>query len=132
MKRETEKILQNTPFNTYDDLFLAVYNNKASIKLSNHACRQIAQTEKPVFANFGIHFGIIPSAIITIVFSIYSANYYLLFLLLLELVFPLAVYFFYNLKIKTGGIAVAIVLCDLFFIKLPPFVLIAALSWIMC
>jgi len=129
MGKETEKILQSTPFNTYSDLFSAVFNNKASIRLSNGACRQIAEIQKPILANFGVHFGFIPSAVITVAFAIASTNYYLLLLLFLELVFPFAIYFLNNLKIKTGFIAVVLVLCDLFFFELPLFILIAALSW---
>ena len=130
MKQEIERILQHTPYNSYEDLFGAVYGNKATIRLSNNACRQIAQTEKPVLANFGIHFGFIPSAIVTVAFAIHSANYLLLLLLLAECIFSFAVYLLHNLKIKTWFIAGIIVICDLFFFEMPLFVLILALSWL--
>ena len=132
MEKDTEKILKYTPYNTYSDLFGAVFSNKATIRLSNSACRQIAEIEKPIFANFGLHLGIIPSVIMTIIFAVCASNYWLLLLLLLELVFPLGCYLFNNLKIKTWIIAAIIVVCDLFIFELPNFLLITALSWIIC
>lgn len=130
MKPEIERILKHTPYNSYDDLFGAVFSNKATVRLSNNACRQIAQTKKPLLANFGLHFGFIPSAIATLAFAIYSSNYWLLLLLLAESIFSFANYLLLNLKIKTGFIAGIVVICDLFFFRLPLFVLILALSWL--
>lgn len=132
MKIETKNILHSTPFNTYDDLFSAVFNNKASIHLSNSACRQIVETQKPILANFGLHIGIIPSAIITIAFSVCSTNYYLLLLILLECVFPYAIYFLNNYKIKTWYIAALVVLVNLLFVELPLFIFVASLCWLIC
>lgn len=132
MKQEIETILQSTPFNSYEDLFIAVYNKKATIKLSNSACRQIAQTEKPIFSNLGMYFGFIASAIMTVALSVYSTNYLLLLLLFAEFVFPLAVYLLNNLKIKTGFIAGIIVVCDLFFFKMPLPILILSWCWLFC
>ena len=132
MDQSIKKILQHTPYNTYDDLFTAVSNGKATIRLSNSACRQIAETEKPILANFGLHFGVIPSALLTIGFSVYSSNYWLLLLLLLELVFPFAIYLLNGFKIKTWPIALVILAVDLFVVKMPLGVLVATLSWLIC
>ena len=130
MRSETERILQYTPYNSYDDLFGAVYGNKATIRLSNSACRQIASAKKPVFANLGMHFGFIPSAILTVAFAIYSGNYLLLLLLLAECVISFAIYLLLNLKIKTTLLAIIVVICDLFVVELPLSVLILAISWL--
>ncbi len=130
MKKETEKILKYTPYNSYDDLFGAIYGNKANIKLSNYAYRQIAQIEKPIFANLGIHFGFIPSAIMTVVFAIYSENYLLLLLLLAECVFSFAIYLLHNFKMKTWLVSGIVIVCGLFLVKVPLSVLILALSWL--
>lgn len=132
MDYNIEKILQYIPFNTYDDLFSAIFNNKASIKLSNNACRQIVATEKPVLANFGIYYGIIPSAILTIALSMYFFKISLLLLIVLEIIFPIAIYFLNNLKIKTWPFAIVVVVIDLFFVELPSFVLVLSLSWLVC
>ncbi len=130
MRQEIEQILKYTPYNSYEDLFGAVYGSKATIRLSNNACRQIAQTEKPFFANFGVHFGFIPSAIITVALAVYSANYLLLLLLLAECLFSFIVYLLHNFKIKTWVIAGIIVICDLLFFEMPLSVLILSLSWL--
>ena len=132
MEQSIDRILKHTPYNSYDDLFRAVFNGKATIRLSNSACRQIGETEKPILANFGLHFGFIPSAILTIGFSIYSANYWLLLLLLLELVFPFAIYLLNGFKIKTWPIALIVLIVDLFILKMPLGVFIATLSWLIC
>lgn len=129
---EIEKIMQHTPYNSYDDLFGAVYSNKAKIRLSNTACREIASIETPIVANFGMHFGFIASAIMTIVMAICFSNYWLLLLLPFEVIFSFAAYLLHNLKIKTWYIALIIVICDLFFMRLPTFLLVTSLSWIMC
>lgn len=132
MKTEIDNILRYTPFNTYDDLFGAVYSNKAKLKLSNTACREIARTEKPFFANLGLYLGIIPSAIITIGISLYTSNYFLLLLLLLDLFLPLIIYFFNNLNIKTNWLAYVLLICDLFVFKLPIVIPIISVSWLFC
>lgn len=129
MSKEIESILKYTPYNSYEDLFWAVCRNKATIRLSNGACRQILQTKKPFLANFGMHFGFIPSVIITVAFAVLSKNYLLLLLLLAESVFSIVVYFLHNINIKTWYVAGIVVICDLFFFELPLPVLILALSW---
>lgn len=132
MEQSIDRILKHTPYNSYDDLFGAVFNGKATIRLSNSACRQIAETEKPILANLGLHFGFIPSAILTIGFSIYSANYWLLLLLLLELAFPFVIYLLNGFKIKAWPIALVVLVVDLFIVKMPLGVLIAVLCWLIC
>lgn len=132
MKYETERILQTTPFNTYFDLFQAVFSGKASIQLSNSACRQICKIKKPFLSGWGMFLGLIPSAMLTVAFSVHSKSYFLLLLILLECFFPFFVYLLNCLKIKTQPIAIAIVLFDLFLGKLPLFFLISALCWLLC
>ncbi len=130
MFSDTKKILEDTPYNTYEDLFNAVYNNKARIHLSNLACREISRTEKPVFSAWGLYLGIIPSFIITILLSIGYQNYYLLLLLLLELIFPIAIYFLKNLMIKIRWFTLAFCLFDLLILTVPfP---ITTLCWLIC
>lgn len=132
MRKETKRILCNTPYNSYQDLFGAVFSGKANIRLSNGACRRIAATKKPFLANLGLHFGVIPSAVLTIGISVYTSNYLLLLLLLLELVFPFVVYLLNNFRLKTWPIAAVVVVLDLFVIKMPVWVLITTLSWLFC
>lgn len=130
MFSDTKKILKDTPYNTYEDLFSAVYNNKARIHLSNLACREISRTEKPIFSAWGLYLGIIPSSIITILLSIGYQNYYLLLLLLLEFIFPITIYFLKNLMIKIGWFTLAFFLFDLLILKVPfP---ITTTCWLIC
>lgn len=131
-KNEVDQIIEGTPFNTYDDLFYAVFNSKAKIHLSNGACRQIAQIEKPIFANLGMYLGLLPSIFLTVFCSAHLENYYLLLLLLLELVFPISIYALNGFKIKTWPITLILVLIDFFVVKMPAFIWIIVLSWMFC
>lgn len=127
-----DNILKHTPYNSYDDLFGAVYSNKAKIKLSNNACREIAKIEKPVFSNLGLYLGIIPAAITTIGISLYTSKYLLLLLLILDLFLPLVIYLFSNLNIKINWLAYVLLICDLFVFRLPLAFPIISASWVMC
>ncbi|MBQ8255166.1 MAG: hypothetical protein IJY94_06665 [Clostridia bacterium] len=131
MNTEIEKILKHTPYNSYEDLYSAVFSNRARIGLSNGACRQIAGTRRPFFAGWGVHIGFIPSAILTVCLSIHSKNYLLLLLLLLELIFPMAVYLLKNLRIKTWYIPVIILFVNSLIYKLPLAINILAISWLL-
>ena len=130
MKESTLMILQTTPYNSYDDLFSAIRSNRASIRLSNRACRELSSFDHHVFANLGILLGFIPSAILTVACSIHSRNYFLLFLLLFQLIIPYIIYALHSFRIRTWPVVLIAVFVDLFLFELPLFVLIILLSWL--
>ena len=132
MTKEIERILQNTPYNSYEDLFGAIYSGKARIGISLSACRQIATINRPFFANYGMHFGFVPSALLTIALSLSIENHMLLLLLPLEFMFSFAVYLLRIFKVKPWPIAAIILLVDLFIIKTPLYVFILTTSWLLC
>lgn len=117
---EIKKILDTTPFNSYDDLFSAINSGKASIKLSNSACRQISQIEKPLYSNLGLFLGFIPSIFFTIWYSVNTGNFWTLFLILLELLLPYIVYLCLGFNLKVHYLSYIVFLAN-FFIKVPVF-----------
>ena len=129
---DLKEILKEINYKKYEDLFSDYENQKVNIGLSNNACRQITQTEKPVFANFGVFIGLIPAIIITIYFAITSSNYLLLLWILLELILPHLCYMLDNFKIKTRYFAYILLIIDFFVTKLPTSITIIYLSVICC
>ena len=129
---DLKNILKEINYKKYEDLFKDYAEQKVTIGLSNNACRLITQTEKPVFAVFGVFIGIIPSIIITIYFAITSSKYLLLLLILLELILPFQCYTLDNFKIKTRYIAYILLIIDFFITKLPNPITIIYLSIICC
>lgn len=73
-----EEILSNTPFNNYEDLFNAIYSNKATIKINRSDCNNIAGINHPYFSAFGLYIGLLFNVIITIIYCIFINNYWLL------------------------------------------------------
>lgn len=114
-----EKILKDTPFNSYEDLINSISINKASLAISNSACRQISSIKKPLYSNLGIFLGFFPSLAITIWFAIISKNFLVLFLILLEFILPHFIYICFTLNFKIHYISYISFLIDIFFIKLP-------------
>lgn len=123
---EVKNILSKTPFKSYMDLFSSVYAGKATLLLSNSACRQITQIVKPIYANMGIFLGFIPSLILTIWYSIQIENFWFLFLILLELILPHLIYFFQNFNCKIHYIAYFVILLS-FFIDIPAIIFLLVL-----
>lgn len=112
---EINKILEQLPFNTYEDIFNAVNNNKASFKFKFSTAFQISNLTKPICTTLGLFVGFLLTSIFTIVLSMYF-NYYLL-LLLLPINFILACVI-NNLKLPKK-VAWICFIVNLFLIKLP-------------
>lgn len=128
---ETEMILKNTRFNSYEELFYEVYCNKTVIKLTTKACLKISSNMDPVISNMGSHFGFIPSAILIIGYAIYSTNYLLLLLLPIAFIFPYIIFILKKFNARKSSIVGCVLYCTLalfFFCRPISFILLS--SWI--
>lgn len=130
MNIELETILEDTPYNSYEDLFTAIYSNKAKIFISNRALRDIAYSERPFTVSYGNYFGIIPSIVLTVIVAIDQQNLFLLLLILLELILPFTIAFLNAFKIKSIWVAICIIIIDLFFFELPIAIPLLAACWV--
>ncbi len=130
MNTDLETILEDTPYNSYEDLFTAIYSNKAKIFISSRALRDISYLERPFTVSYGNYFGIIPSIVLTVIATIVHQNLFLLLLILLELIFPFIIIFLNAFKIKSTWLAIALIIIDLFFFELPIAIPLLAACWV--
>ena len=110
-----EEILNYIPFNSYLDIFNAVRNGKATIKLMRSDCLQIATLKHPYFSVFGMYIGFITTLIMLIYLSIKLQNFWLLLLIPINFILSTTINYIPILK-KIAWITLII---DMFFIRLP-------------
>lgn len=122
-----EEIFSILPFNTYKDLFNAINNKKATIKLMRSDCVQIAGIKHPYFSSFGMYIGCLITLIINIYLSIILSNYWLLLLIIPTIILNLFIIFVPKLKY----IAWIIFLFDLFIVRLPNFITFTCINIIL-
>lgn len=119
-----DEILNSLPFNTYNDLFNAIQNQKATIKIMRSDCTQIAGIRHPLFSNLGIHIGFAFMLVLLIFLSITFNNYWLLIWIPINFILT---YIITYIPLLTK-ISWTVLLLDLFIIKLPFFIFISSLN----
>lgn len=113
------EIINNTPFNSYEDLFNAIYNKKATLKLLRSDCSQIASIKHP-YSTLLMYLGFLITTIIIILCSIKFHNYWLF--LFIPINFFLQSFIIYVPKLSS--LSFIALLIDLFLFKLPNFITI--------
>ena len=117
-------ILNNLPFNSYGDLFFAIKEGKATIKLLRSDCSQIASIKHPYFATLGLYIGFLVTMIFLVFLSFKINNYWLLLLVPINFILSSIISHIPKLKVVAWGI----LLLDLFVLRLQNFVLITCLD----
>ena len=117
------KILKNTPYNTYNDLFNAIYNGKATIKILRGDASQIASVKHP-YSVLSLYLGFLTTTLMIIYFSVISSSYWLLLLVPVNLILQNIIAYIPKLKI----IAFSMLMIDLFIIKLYNWIAIECLA----
>lgn len=120
-------IINNLPFNSYDDLFNAIVQGKATVKIMRSDCSQISGIKHPYFSTLGIYIGFLITTIYLIYFSINLNNYWLLLIIPVNLVLSSIIIYIPKLKI----IACIILILDLFIFKLSSSIFILCLDIIL-
>ena len=124
---EINNIFSKLPFNSYEDLFTAIRNNKANFKFNQSTCSQLASVKHQLFGNLGNLIGFVITTILLIIYSIYFNFYWDLLLIPFNLVLSYLIVYLPKLK----KIAWIIIIIDLFLIKLNSFFFILALDIIL-
>lgn len=132
MNSKITDILERTPFKTHDALYEAVDRGEAKIKIATGACRKITEMKHPIYANMGMFWGTVWSAIILIAASVYFSNYYYLLLILLSIMLPYVLYMYALVGKRTEIIPILVVIADLLFLNIPLFITLACVCWIAC
>lgn len=124
---EINNIFNKLPFNSYEDLFKAIKNNKANFKFNQSTCSQLASVKHPLFGSLGNLLGFVVTTILLVIYSIYFNFYWDLLLIPFNLVLSYLIIFLPKLK----TIAWIVLIVDLFFIQLNSFFLIFAIDIIL-
>lgn len=121
-KAEIDKILSKLPFNKYSDLFNAIINGKATLKIMRSDCYQIANINHP-YCNMLMLIGFLISTILIIFLAFYYRYYGILFFIPINFLLTYIICFFPMLK----HISWIALLCDLFVFKLPYFIFVESI-----
>lgn len=122
-----EEILNYIPFNSYLDIFNAVKNGKATIKLMRSDCSQIASLKHPYFSVLGMYIGFITTLILLIFLSIKLQNFWLLLLIPINFILSTIINYIPILN-KIAWIPLII---DMFFVRLPIGIIISSIDIIL-
>lgn len=118
-----DEILSKLPFNTYSDLFNAIINGKATLKIMRSDCSQIASIKHPYCATL-MYVGFLMSTILIIFLAFYFKYYGILCFIPVNFFLASLIVFLPILKV----IAWIVLLFDLFIVKLPYFIFVESIS----
>jgi hypothetical protein len=130
MKKEMEQILKHTPYESYTDLCLALARGRAKVTMPFEECRRIAAKRRYYFSRVGYLLGFVLSALMTLAFAVLEGKYYLLWILPLELSFPILLKRYPKTAVITYIVTVAALICILFSVQIPLLVFVAYCSWL--
>lgn len=76
-----EELFNFLPFNSYSDMFNAIGNKKANLRINRSDCYKISSINHPAFTSIGLFIGFIVTLVLLVLTSYFYDNYWLLLLI---------------------------------------------------